>query len=193
MTQTPAEGNSSFVLMLRIAFVATPVWIRCPRHEQTETITRQIVLLRFPCVEIVRPKVMNGQMNDWMRKLQALARVSERVKVWVRARDERVSARVRARVSSWTNAYLGCVCACLIYVRGRSSFPFWLYSPPRSTPLLFLRSYELPTGPYARFTRVRTPSPEKFILASQHPAKSARQAEETEGPSGRMEGQVQQV
>ena len=35
MTQTPAEGNSSFVLMLRIAFVATPVWIRCPRHEQT--------------------------------------------------------------------------------------------------------------------------------------------------------------
>ena len=101
MTQTPAEGNSSFVLMLRIAFVATPVWIRCPRHEQTETITRQIVLLRFPCVEIVRPKVMNGQMNDWMRKLQALARVSERVKVWVRARDERVSARVRARVSSW--------------------------------------------------------------------------------------------
>ena len=112
MTQTPAEGNSSFVLMLRIAFVPTHVWIRCPRHEQTETITRQIVLLRFPCVEIVRPKVMNGQMNDWMRKLQALARVSERVKVWVRARDERVSARVRARVSSWTNAYLGCVCVC---------------------------------------------------------------------------------
>ena len=141
MTQTPAEGNSSFVLMLRIAFVPTHVWIRCPRHEQTETITRQIVLLRFPCVEIVRPKVMNGQINDWMRKLQALARVSERVKVWVRARDERVSARVRARVSSWTNAYLGCVCVHASLRARKIKFPFLVvfastfYSTPISEEL----------------------------------------------------------